>query len=315
MNNRLSVNTDLMGSKTQAFRQQADRIEDIAQRIVDCRKQLQLEGSGSVLLKLQLNHLRNEVLSNAAKMDTLAAALDQIVNLYVACEQKAAGAMVEGAWSEQSSGNADRGTDKRKWWQKAWDWLWDKDTDPKYTHTTREQEAAADRHMKRQIENLYNTDRYSEETWKNASVEERKQILEDFMNEVAEIMGIDVKDNIRHLNQAPENNMILNGQYNRSSNRVSINMWIVENRSPERSYQLMTTIVHELRHAYQYAAVEDPTKFQVSQETIDSWKDSFNNYKSTDGFMRKEGMSADEAYQAYRNQAVERDARSFAGQD
>ena len=77
----------------------------------------------------------------------------------------------------------------------------------------------------------------------------------------------------------------------------------------------MTTVVHELRHAYHHAAVDNPTRFQVSQETIDAWKDSFDNYRDTGDFMDDYGMSRQEAYDAYRNQDVERDARWFAGQD
>ena len=67
----------------------------------------------------------------------------------------------------------------------------------------------------------------------------------------------------------------------------------------------MTTVVHELRHAYQHAAIDDPERYQVSQETIDAWKESFATY----------AQEKAKGYQSYRNIIVEKDARKFAGQE
>lgn len=51
--------------------------------------------------------------------------------------------------------------------------------------------------MKQELWNVLQDEKYSQENWDNASVEERKQILQDYMNEVAKIYGLqDVKPNI-----------------------------------------------------------------------------------------------------------------------
>lgn len=145
--------------------------------------------------------------------------------------------------------------------------------------------------------------RYSEERWAAASVEERKQMLEEYMNEVAEILGIDVKENINFIYQAPDSTGTLQGNYNDSRNMVSINTYVLE-KSGSSSYHLFTTVVHEMRHAYQYAAIKNPTKYKVSKETINSWKESFRTYQK----------EYNKGYEYYRKIVVEQDARAFAGQ-
>ena len=102
------------------------------------------------------------------------------------------------------------------------------------------------------------------------------------------------------------------GQYSHDDRTVHLNREVLS-QSSASSYRLMSTVVHELRHAYQHAAVDNPSQYQVSQETINSWKRSFATYRSTDGFIAS-GLSPEDAFDAYRNQAVERDARWFAGQ-
>ena len=67
---------------------------------------------------------------------------------------------------------------------------------------------------------------------------------------------------------------------------------------------VMRTMIHEMRHAYQHAVVNNPDKFNVSEETRKQWAANFNDYKSakTDG------------YDAYVEQPIEYDAKRFAGQ-
>ena len=66
------------------------------------------------------------------------------------------------------------------------------------------------------------------------------------------------------------------------------------------SYSLLETVSHELRHAYQREAIDHPTDYMVSQETIDSWQNTFDNYIDPNVDMKK-----------YRSQDVEVDARDF----
>lgn len=317
MSGSFKINTDQVSGQTQAISGSAAEIRDIAEKIRACKNQLQINTGSSALLKLQIAQLHNRAIDAAAQMDTLKEALEAIVQMYMVCEGRivdnAAGTSAENA--RQSEEADQQGEDKRNWWQRFIDWLFGDDTDTAYTHTTDAQEAAADARMQEQIQDLCETDRFSEETWEQATPAERRVILQEYMNRVMEIMDIDIRPNIDFTPRAPSGGYITNGSYTHATESVYINGYIIDNYSPERSYELMTTIVHELRHAYQHAAVDNPTRYQVSQETIDRWSDSFDNYRGTDRIMREDGVSRDEAYQRYRNQAVEVDARSFAGQD
>lgn len=66
------------------------------------------------------------------------------------------------------------------------------------------------------------------------------------------------------------------------------------------SYNLMGTITHELRHAYQHQAVDNPENFVVTEETIDVWETNFDNY-----------ISPSTDFDLYQEQPVEVDAREF----
>lgn len=321
MSEAQKINTIQVNRQADAMAAEVSDLRAIAQQIWICRQSLQLQTGNSDTLKHQISRLYDQALTSAAHLDTLKGALKEIVQLYVDCEGRVLNNANGTAEQSRSSGNADQadaepnGTEKRSWWQRLLDWFFRRDTDPLYTHTTSEQEAAADAQMRDQIQQMNDSDRYSEENWENATVEERKQILQEYMRSVMEIMGLDINENVNFFSEAPSNGLITNGYFSSDSDRVSINAYIIEHYSAARSYQLFTTIVHELRHAYQHAAVENPTRYQVSQETIDRWSDSFDNYRGTDRIVAEDGVSWEEAYEMYRNQAVEADARAFAGQD
>ena len=171
-------------------------------------------------------------------------------------------------------------------------------------------------YLQSEIENILEKDRYSQSTWKNASVEERKEILNEYLQEVAAVMGLQIGE-INYTYTEASNGTYNMGSYSPSTNMISINEWVLENggkNNIQDSYNLMYTIAHEMRHAYQHAACSNPEQFVVTEETIQSWQESIDNYRSQRGFMQ-EGMNAEEAYNAYRNQTIERDARWFAGQD
>ena len=283
------------------FEQLSKKLSDMAKEINVCKNQLQLSSS-TATIKQRLNETWEQVLTQAAHASTFAEALNQISRLYLVCEQDLIGKL---SADKSKISNGETGTEKRNWFQQFWDWLWKKDVDPTYTATTREQEEAADREFQEQIAALLNSDRYSEETWAKSTVEERKQILTDYMNEVATILGVDVKSSIEFTNTPPKDGTVNMGAYNHGNRRVKINEYILQNDDKYGSYRLLTTITHELRHAYQHSAVDHPERYQVSQETIDAWKESFRTYSQEQA----------KGYDAYRNIVVEKDARKFAGQD
>lgn len=303
-----SVNTDKLKETDASFDAITGRIRNYSDDVKSTKDILNncFGGQSASLVLTRLGNISEDLLDRAARMESLGSALRMINEEYIRTENLLLGNTGESfSDSNDSTEERSRGTDKRNWWQKFWDWLFHKDIDEKYTHTSIEEEEAADREMQAAIQNLLNSDeRFSEEYWKNASVEERKQILTDFMNKVKSILGLDfLPATINWTNKPPQNGTVNMGSYSDGSKTVSINEWVIRNRSD--SYRLMTTIVHELRHGYQHAAIANPTNYRVSKETIDAWRESFRTYKSEKA----------KGYEAYRNIVVERDARSFAGQD
>lgn len=88
------------------------------------------------------------------------------------------------------------------------------------------------------------------------------------------------------------------GAYNPENNTITLNRDLLEKESPEK---LMSTILHEARHAYQHYAIEHPDWVNVSAETIAEWKENFDYY-----------IRPEYDFNAYVNQPVEVDADCFA---
>ncbi len=254
---------------------------------------------GGDRIQQSIRRVLEEVGSEAVKMNSLGSALQAVASQY----RKAENAIVGMQIAEKSPGtDTTPGTDKRNWWIKFWDWVADKKPDEHDT-TTLEQEKAADNAIRSQLWAVLQKEKYSKETWDNASIEERKQILQDYMDEVSKVYGLkDVRSKISWSRTATyTDNSITWGSYNDFSRTVTLNeRALSDNVGNWDSYKLLGTVAHELRHAYQHEAIRHPTDFMVSQETINVWKDNFKHY-----------IRSDNNYEAYRAQAVEVDARSF----
>ncbi len=246
--------------------------------------------------------ISEEISNEATKMNSLGDALQMIAHKYQAAEKTIASTQIKILKSSTGSETTEPGTDKRNWWEKFKDWLTDKNPD-EYDTTNSEQEKAADDAMKQELWNVLQDEKYSQENWDKASVEERKQILQDYMNEVAKIYGLqDVTPNIIwDPNATYESSTITWGYYTHAKHTVTLNeQALLDSVGSWDSYELLETVSHELRHAYQHEAIDHPTDYMVTQETIDEWDDNFDNY-----------ISSDTDYTNYRNQPVEVDARDF----
>lgn len=235
-----------------------------------------------------LVQIQEEILLEATKMENLKKALMHIVQEYITAESRL----------------CDEPSDKRSKFQKFLAALRigsDKYQDSKYYDTTEEQEEAQDQYMKQQIAVILAKQEYSEAAWNAANTEERKAMLSKLMNEVVGIYGVDVDSEITWTNTQPENGVINHGGYHHDSQYIRINVYYMENRST--SYDLTSTIIHELRHAYQHQAVDQPENYAVTDETLGVWESNFNNY-----VVSRDGLNQ------YREQQIEIDARDFAGQ-
>lgn len=189
---------------------------------------------------------------------------------------------------------------EKSWYEKLISWIKEvlgiKETE---LSAERKAEKKHDLYMQSEIFALLDTDRFSKSAWQSATVTERKRIMNEFMTEIALIMGISVCGSISFESFENPNTR---GMHTSDDNKIHINKDKL-NRSD--SYSLMQTLIHEMRHAYQHAAVENPENFNVSSETIEQWKENF-----------KPGVYyRGEDYQRYVSQPIEYDAKSFAKQN
>ncbi|MBR3169987.1 MAG: hypothetical protein IKF22_01900 [Lachnospiraceae bacterium] len=280
------------------------RLDQIQSDLSNIKPANVLEGNTRKFIEEAITSAAGSVLSEAAHMNTMSEALALIAQTYQNTENAILGSInaVSANLKVVSSESSQQGTDKRKWYQKFWDWLTRKEPDD-YATTTDEQEKAADNAMKKRLWQVLQDDKYSPENWDNASVDERKQILQDYMAEVIRIYGLkDVRPNINwDSNLTYSNTSATLGQYTDNNHTVTLNERVLSDRiSNWDSYLLLATVSHELRHAYQHEAVKHPTDFMVSEETLKTWKNNFDHY-----------VKPSQNYQRYRDQPVEVDARNF----
>lgn len=282
-----------------------DKIINYSQDIVKIAKrvkQLEYELNGIKLkeyhVEKTMKKIAGSVSNDVLKIGSMGNALDDIAKKYRETEKALLNQKAEMASKKKKDST---GKDKRNVFEKFWDWLTKKDPD-KYDTTTLEQEKAADLAMKKEIWDVLQKEKYSRENWEKASVEERKKILQDYMDELIEIYGLqDVKRKIKWDDDLTyTSSSVTLGQYNHGFHRVTLNeKMLSDDIAVWDSYSLLGTVSHELRHAYQHEAVDNPTDFMVSKETIDKWDKNFDNYIDSDD------------YEKYRNQPVEVDARDF----
>lgn len=284
-----SISTGNTENAAENFLSIERKIDSISNDIDDCRSNLSsMKGLTAEIIKRKLRSLQREVIESASHMSTISDALRKVNEIYIKHENN--------VLTSEFSNSKTSGKDKRGWFRKFVDMLFDRKVNEEYTATTQEQEQAADREMMNRISRLADKDRYSQETWEKATLEQKKEILQDYCDEVERILGLNIKKEIKFFDK-PRNDkgMYTHGQYVSSKNRIEINV-------NELSYYEFTTVVHELRHAYQYEAIKHPDKYRVSQETIDSWKYNYKHY-----------IDGNVDYPGYRAQPIEADARRFSG--
>jgi len=172
----------------------------------------------------------------------------------------------------------------------------------------------------------FSSERWEEpwdESWENLEPEElearviqyRKDMLQEYMEALVDIFGVEIVSDIRFTNTPPnERNEVNLGSYSPSNKRISVNEWIIEDWASDRSYdRLFETILHELRHAYQHEAINNPEQSVVSGATIEAWRANFPppyGFYISSGNRRRDGKGYYDMTD-YRNQPIEVDAFSF----
>ena len=162
---------------------------------------------------------------------------------------------------------------------------------------SKEEEKAFDLMVQENIMNFISTEEYSWKQWTEYSIDEKKVLLSNLAEYVSEQLGIKTPELVYFI---PEKSGMNMGQYEYDIHTVNINLDCL-NKGLNNG--IVKTLIHELRHAYQNAVIDNPNLFIVSDETRSAWE----NNLTTDNYISggKEG---------YREQAVEWDAINFAGQ-
>lgn len=306
------IDCDAVADNLGIYDEHITHIRDSAADVRNIKTGIPINYDGMDSILERLDELCEKILDGAAQMKSMQTALDHIINTYrkyegeIISSLQAVNTASGYMYNALSLAAKMKGSDKRDRWEKILDWLCFKKINTDYVATAIQKERAADLKMISKIGKLKSKEKYSENTWINADINQRKKILNSFMKDVAKIMGVDIYSSIAYFTESENNNgEITVGRFDNRMKRIYINEYYLKESTPHESFFLMTTVVHELRHAYQHAAIENPTKYLVSKETIDIWKHDFEVYDD----------EVVKGYDKYRELEVERDARVFAEQE
>ncbi|MDD3253302.1 MAG: hypothetical protein PHV18_12170 [Lachnospiraceae bacterium] len=301
----------------------ADEIRRIQEDVLTIHRGLRHKLEGMSNISVRLKRIEDDILAEAVQMSSLNSALSRIAAHYRNAENNVKdygidkSILQEGAELTANQNGEDTNTGLENFLAGIRSLLvsWgiikaEKQERAEGEKVTEAQEKEMDRYMQDEIAKVLKEKRFSKKTWDNADAAEREKILKEYFQRIAGIMGLTI-DPLEFDYQESEDGYYTMGGYSRRTKKITLNRWVLENI--DNSYSLMKTISHELRHAYQNAAVENPDQFVVSDERLKTWEDNINNYKQQSGFM-KEGMNDKDAYKAYRSQTIEKDARNFAKQ-
>lgn len=129
--------------------------------------------------------------------------------------------------------------------------------------------------------------------WQDLDDDERTKIIKDYANEIGESLGLDSIPDIEISDEGDGQ-----GSYNYETNTITINRKDIDNPN-----EIVDTIPHELRHAYQH----------MRSEILDTHEDAlykvnFDNYITPKQLMDGSWLFFTDYYDQY----VEVDARAFA---
>ena len=124
-------------------------------------------------------------------------------------------------------------------------------------------------------------------------LEGRCEIAYQFYDGIKQEMDIDAK-----LSFDPTMARKELGCYNPINNTIKLNANYLE--TPDCK-DLMNTLLHESRHAFQHRCVKHPESCDVSPKVIEEWKDNQKHY-----------IRPEDDFVAYENQPIEKDANEFA---
>ncbi len=131
-------------------------------------------------------------------------------------------------------------------------------------------------------------DSFREDKWSDLSLEERKQSMTELADYVTADIGHESPPEIVFRDDMPVGSY---GGYNPETNTMEINQNMLDD-----SAEAADTVAHELWHAHQQEAANDPSNPRAAD-----YQEGFDNY-----------ISPEYDFEGYQNQMVEVEARDYA---
>jgi len=130
------------------------------------------------------------------------------------------------------------------------------------------------------------------ETWEGLTESERASVLQDIEIPMADVQGRPPAEVAIYPDPPGEC-----GYYDPHTSQIQISDRHLMN---DLMHDVVETVVHEGRHAYQYRAIANPG-FHDDPAEVEAWRDNLENYLDPQLY----------GYEKYYNQPVERDAWSY----
>ena len=143
------------------------------------------------------------------------------------------------------------------------------------------------------VKEFLEADKLRQPPYEEANKEERAQYLKEFHDNFNEVTGYTNNLHFRE-DMNPENL----GAFNPETKQINLNESLLLEDDPQ---QVLETIMHESRHAFQDFAINHPEQVSVDKETINMWEYNFKHY-----------IRPEFDFEAYVNQPGEADANDFS---
>lgn len=143
------------------------------------------------------------------------------------------------------------------------------------------------------LENFWTSDSSRDFPYEFATIDQREGYMKEFYDNFSEFSGY--SNNLNFREDMPFCDL---GAFNPETKHIDLNARLLSDSDP---YEVMTTIMHESRHAFQDFAINHPDRVNVDDNTIAQWSYNFAHY-----------INPEFDFEAYLNQPIEADANNFA---
>ena len=133
------------------------------------------------------------------------------------------------------------------------------------------------------------------ENWGDMTVAQREQYVVEYTDYLSKVLGVNIKE-IRMVDLPPNY-----GGSMSTRGVMELNSKFVESSDVRDLGRMIEVISHEVRHAFQFAAIKNPERYGVPKETAQMWNDNLKNY-----------VQPEDDPCGYWDQPLEVDARKFA---